>query len=1141
MADADISVMAPWLDDAHMNSSAIFLCETMRVDDVSCFFPSYTVFQQRAERTRPTPGQGMLLAVPEAADYHATCISDTNDIVAALLQDMHGTPLVLLVGMYIPPVGSPRLQEMSLLQRFAALHQLVLDHRGVPVLCAGDFNCNPLLPSASLHASTLSAFMQQSGLVLCTNRPGVDFDHELYQGEVQPSHYPANGNSPSRLDHVLACPAMLQLGLRTRVHPLNYHMSDHQPLLMVCVLPAPSVHPLSGPCTRRTPAWCWCPNLQQSYASNLRAVRHSLLSGVQSCIAQSNIGGAVDLVMQSVHTAAVTAGMPIARRACAVGRVWLPYLSPELVTLRRACRSHFRHGRAAQGLALLWQYRYEVRFRKRMWMHHRARIVVLECRQDPHATYKRLRGPQGPLPAPLRHPDAWLQYVHNLANPPNRPTPTALVLSPVPVALQHAAGILNASFTVDELGVALHKLNNNKAPGFSGAVSEFFRYAVYRPPPQAGDPPPPEHVLLQVLAAVMNAILQSGSVPPQWDLNLLTPVYKRKGNAMRCDSYRPIAVGEPLSRLLAVLLHTRLDAYLEDNQLRAPTQCGFRRKLSTMHNLFTLQHFIDKYRKRACPLYACLVDLKSAYDLVVRPVLWSVLQRKGVHGLFLQLLQSTYASCKYAVCVDGMVGEFVLSTIGVRQGCPLSPDLFAVLLDDLHEALVAVAGNDAPQLDAFTLPDAQVYPARPVPNQDFADDLILLAVSRVGLQRFVDTLATYCFLRGMLISRDKTFVVQLVPGTSLADAHLPVVVDAHVSITCNGAVLPYRGADATYLGLPVAGSTGVRDAPTHRGMTAHRAFMALRRNLPNLQCDVSVPLAVRLYCTLVRPVMLYGSEVFGLLPGALTKRRQLFAQDRQSLAAIVGVPRTVHSDALHVALRVAPLQWEMSIRVVRFWYSLFQLPRGHLFQHVALDNWRDYVARRNMNFARGLSDFLRDLGFQWLPALHSPPIFSKTDVMLRLVAKRANAMDALAADPRSAPSDGVTFCTLVRYHCLPHSYQPHDLYTLPLSRRACQVLLNFTLGVSHLPLHAGRRANVPRAQRTCPLCTLGLVANEFHMLFECPALLPLRMRFPTLCGHFNSVRCVLRLLHHPHRIAVAGFVLAALRAYAPSPHVVGVG
>ena len=176
-----------------------------------------------------------------------------------------------------------------------------------------------------------------------------------------------------------------------------------------------------------------------------------------------------------------------------------------------------------------------------------------------------------------------------------------------------------------------------------------------------------------------------------------------------------------------------------------------------------------------------------------------------------------------------------------------------------------------------------------------------------------------------------------------------------------------------------------------------------------------------------------------------------------------------------------------------------------------------------MNFARGLSDFLHDLGFQWLPALHTPPIFSRTDVVLRLLAKRAHSVAALAADPRTAPSAGVTFCTLVRYHCLPHNCQPHDLYTLPLSRRACQILLNFTLGVSHLPLHVGRRTNVPRAQRTCPLCTLGVVADEFHMLFVCPALLPQHIRFRTLSGHFTTVRCVLHLLHHPHRLLLQGF------------------
>ncbi|KAK9819084.1 hypothetical protein WJX81_008656 [Elliptochloris bilobata] len=63
------------------------------------------------------------------------------------------------------------------------------------------------------------------------------------------------------------------------------------------------------------------------------------------------------------------------------------------------------------------------------------------------------------------------------------------------------------------------------------------------------------------------------------------------------SNYRPIAVGEPVTRLYAALLNARLVAYTERTGLRAPSQ----------------------------PLFCCFLDLKGAYDRVPRALLWQAL------------------------------------------------------------------------------------------------------------------------------------------------------------------------------------------------------------------------------------------------------------------------------------------------------------------------------------------------------------------------------------------------------------------------------------------------------------------------------------------------------------------------------------
>ena len=75
----------------------------------------------------------------------------------------------------------------------------------------------------------------------------------------------------------------------------------------------------------------------------------------------------------------------------------------------------------------------------------------------------------------------------------------------------------------------------------------------------------------------------------------------------------------------------RLVTYTEQQQLRSATQTGYRPEFGTIHPAFALQHVIDKHWHASKPLYLCFVDLKSAYDKVQWQVLWSLLQRLGVH------------------------------------------------------------------------------------------------------------------------------------------------------------------------------------------------------------------------------------------------------------------------------------------------------------------------------------------------------------------------------------------------------------------------------------------------------------------------------------------------------------------------------
>jgi hypothetical protein len=82
------------------------------------------------------------------------------------------------------------------------------------------------------------------------------------------------------------------------------------------------------------------------------------------------------------------------------------------------------------------------------------------------------------------------------------------------------------------------------------------------------------------------------------------------------------------------------------------------------------------------------------------------------------------------------MSDFIRSTIGVKQGCPLSPTLFGISIDEL-EAFLHKHIQDS---DGCFLHQVLISILL------FIDDVVLLASSPEGLQRQLDAPALFCDL-----------------------------------------------------------------------------------------------------------------------------------------------------------------------------------------------------------------------------------------------------------------------------------------------------------------------------------------------------------------------------------------------------------
>lgn len=208
-------------------------------------------------------------------------------------------------------------------------------------------------------------------------------------------------------------------------------------------------------------------------------------------------------------------------------------------------------------------------------------------------------------------------------------------------------------------------------------------------------------------------------------------------------------VGHTFSKLYATILHRKLSGDFEERDLRARGQAGFRPDHQTIDHIFTLRAVIEEARHRSSKVYCCFVDFRKAFDSVPREDLLQRLKDINTSHSRLTAVMRLYESVLGRLRTVGGLSEFIRSTIGVKQGCPLSPTLFGIYIDELE----AFLREHIQESDGCYLHQVLIYILL------FADDIALLSSSPEGLQRQLDALALFCDLRKLTVNLSKTKVI----------------------------------------------------------------------------------------------------------------------------------------------------------------------------------------------------------------------------------------------------------------------------------------------------------------------------------------------------------------------------------------------
>ena len=81
------------------------------------------------------------------------------------------------------------------------------------------------------------------------------------------------------------------------------------------------------------------------------------------------------------------------------------------------------------------------------------------------------------------------------------------------------------------------------------------------------------------------------------------------------------------------------------------------------------------------------LDTEKAFDKIQHPFMIKVLERSGIQSSYLHIIKAIYSKPMTNIKLNGEKLEAIPLKSGTRQGCPLSPYLFSIVLEVLARAI----------------------------------------------------------------------------------------------------------------------------------------------------------------------------------------------------------------------------------------------------------------------------------------------------------------------------------------------------------------------------------------------------------------------------------------------------------------------
>lgn len=231
----------------------------------------------------------------------------------------------------------------------------------------------------------------------------------------------------------------------------------------------------------------------------------------------------------------------------------------------------------------------------------------------------------------------------------------------------HELPDLDLPFTEEEVWSTIKQMPSDKAPGPDGYTGRFYKTCW----------PIIKEDIMAAISAVWSRKMVNFGILNSAYITLLP----KKEDADQPKDFRPISLVHSFAKLITKLLSNRLAPKLQD--MVSPIQSAFIKGRFIQDNFMLVQQTARFLHQQKEPRILLKLDISKAFDSVSWPFLLENLRHLGFGQIWRDIISGLLYTSTTQVLMNGVPGDLISHRRGLRQGDPLSPMMFILVMDVL--------------------------------------------------------------------------------------------------------------------------------------------------------------------------------------------------------------------------------------------------------------------------------------------------------------------------------------------------------------------------------------------------------------------------------------------------------------------------